>query len=148
MDADLKAALDAAADDAAKEYQTSRASAVELKRVLTDGVCRIVDVTDNLHPPCVGEIHTDLGETFPIFALFTREQAKSLKGKRVKLAIEMSARGTRYVVGMHALPQDTSTEVWPCPRCGGIAMLRRPLRVSTVAIYSCVACAYQMEVEP
>jgi predicted RNA-binding Zn-ribbon protein involved in translation (DUF1610 family) len=151
MDADLKAELDAAADAAMSEYQTqdSRERALSLKPVLTDGICRIVDVQDQLHPPCVGLIHTDLGEKFPVFDIFTREQAKTLNGQRVKLRIQMSRRGTRYVTGMMALPIDGRSEYWVCPRCGQPSQ-RVLVGASNSSdfrwIYRCTSCAYQMEV--
>lgn len=160
MDTNTQAALDAAADAAMSEYQTdeSRERALRLKNVLTDGVCRIVDVQDQLHPPCVGLIYTDLGEKFPVFDVFTREQAKTLTRKRVKLTIQMSAKGTRYVTGMMAMPPDASTELWLCPRCGNEAkrysgvvaddfgLPKEPREIRQ--FYACTSCAYQMEVGP
>lgn len=157
MDADTKAELDRLADLAEAEYQVMRAEAAKTPHVLTDGVCRITEVEDALHPPCVGKIYTDLGEKFPVFDVFTREQAKSLVGKRVKLAIQMSAKGTRYVTGMMAMPVDTSTDVWPCPRCGKSAwhMIIAPavmppefIVLPSFDAYVCESCHYQMEVGP
>lgn len=157
MDADTYAELDALADAAMADYQTqaSRDRALSMRQSLTDGVCRIRDVSDNAALPCVGYVWTDLGEKFPVFDLFTREQAKALTGKRVKLSIRMSARGTRYVVGMLPMPVDTSTQVWPCPRCGGMAGLHETTRLGAMSwlgersfVYQCRTCAYQMEVGP
>jgi len=154
MDADLKAELDAAADAAIAACEPADERAVSLKKVLTDGICRIVDVQEQLHPPCVGIIYTDLGEKFPVFALRVREQALALQGRRVKLVIEMSSRGTRYVTGMTPLPAEATTDYWPCARCGAPTRVgfgaatgsRAGIRV--VELYRCTSCAYQMEVGP
>lgn len=160
MDADTYAALDQAADEAMREYSTqeSRDRALAHARVLTDGVCRITSVDDSAFLPCVGYVFTDLEEKFPVFDVFTREQAKTLTGKRVKLSIRMSARGTRYIVGMLPMPVDTSTDVWPCPRCGGVARLKEnpseyiivpevgPVMTFKRDFYACSLCSYQMEV--
>jgi predicted RNA-binding Zn-ribbon protein involved in translation (DUF1610 family) len=145
--ADIYAELDAIADEAEREYQVSRDFAKQIGKALTDGESRIVSVQDQLHPPCVGRIHTDLGESFPVFDLGTREQAKSLVGKRVKLNIRMSAKGTRYVVGMMALPTDYATTHWPCPKCGDVCEISSRDNFRTM-FYGCRSCAYQMEAKP
>jgi len=158
MDADTKAELDAMADEAMREHNAripeALAFAREHRKLLTDGVCRITEVKDQLHLPCVGQIWTDLGERFPVFQVFVREQARALIGKRVKLQMEMSVKGTRYVTGMMAMPVDTSTDVWPCPKCGGVAKLEQyrwsapPGAYEWKTFYRCPACLYQMRAEP
>lgn len=152
MDADLKAELDALADETERDYQVLRDSAKDFPRVLTDGVCRITEVIDNAQPPCVGYVWTNLGEKFPVFDVFTREQAKTLTGKRVFLKMAMSRRGTRYVVGMQTMPVDASTPVWPCAKCGGAAVrIAWWVIVGDVVArdtYFCHDCLYQMEVGP
>lgn len=147
----MRLALDLAADEAMRESQTqeSRDRALDMKRLLTDGVCRITDVKDKQDYPCVGEIWTDLGERFPVFQVYTREQARALIGKRVKLTIHMSEKGSRYVTDMMAMPVDVSTEVWPCPKCGGTARCDGGRRDGIwIYFYICPVCSYQMEVGP
>lgn len=146
MDADTQTALDTAADDAMREYQTQESCdrALTMRKVLTDGVCRIREVLDTAVYPCVGYIWTEFGEKFPVFNIGVREAAKANIAARVKLDIQMSARGTRYVTGMARLPVDASTSGWPCLKCWQV--LARPS--ADGRFYQCPRCAYQMEVGP
>lgn len=149
MDADTKLALEDTADAVMKTALApdSAADVLRFRTVLTDGVCRITDVIADLtNLPCVGYVKTDLGETFPVFEWARREIARVFIGRRVKLYLDTSAKGTRYFTGLAVLPVDTSAPAWVCAKCGGVAKVRTS--GDGAGRYCCTRCAYQMEAKP
>jgi hypothetical protein len=74
-----------------------------------------------MHGACLGELRTDLGETFGLFSTEALDAAENARGAqaRVLLDVRKSQAGHRYVKGIKAL--DVSRDPTPCLRCGTLA---------------------------
>src|SRR5262245_48076122 len=93
--------LDRMADEAvgwvSKRYQPH----YWFRRVLLDGKTKITAVEHNGEGQIVaGFVRSSCGERFPVFDPAVLFACRCALGKWVKLDLKMSARGTRYVVGL------------------------------------------------
>lgn len=115
------------------------ADALKIKRVLTDGLCKIVSITRGT-PPALAVVHTDFGESFPIFTYEVDKACRRVIQRRVKLHVAMSNKGTRFVSGVDRAPETARHLFWPCLNCEGYMK-----RSEDKTRYSCPQCSYQVE---
>lgn len=146
MKSDMDRELDELADQTEQQaMESARRFALAHASLLSDGVCRITSVL-NANYPAVARIHTNLTESFPIFSLLVKRDAERFVGKPVRLKIRTSSAGTRYVIGLFAMPTDATSQTWPCYHCHEPAT-RSDFQLNGHDFYQCGRCAAIMMVE-